>query len=171
MGNMGISKSYEKIKRLNSLCATLSGLVLLFVTFSIFADVFLRYFFNRPSIWITEVSSYLFLYIIFLGTAYALQQGLHIRVTFLLDQFGPRVTRILELVTSLFSIVFCLALLWQTWVMTWTAFKEDWTSPTMLSAPFASIYIAMVVGSALLCLTFMLRTILIFKGAEPEASK
>jgi TRAP-type C4-dicarboxylate transport system permease small subunit len=55
--------------------------------------------------------------------------------------------------------------------MTWTAFKEDWTSPTMLSAPYAYIYLAMVLGSALLCLTFVLRTILIFKGAEPEALK
>jgi len=171
MGKMDISKPYEKVRKLNSLCATLSGLVLLFVTFSIFIDVFLRYFFDRPSIWITEVSSYLFLYIIFLGTAYALQQGLHIRVTFLLDQFSPRIMRILELITSLFSILFCFVLIWQTWVMTWTAFKENWTSPTMLSAPYAYIYIAMVLGSVLLCLTFVLRTILIFKGAEPEALK
>jgi TRAP-type C4-dicarboxylate transport system permease small subunit len=55
--------------------------------------------------------------------------------------------------------------------MTWTAFKEDWTSPTMLSAPYAYIYVAMVFGSVLLCLTFLLRTILIFAGEaleEPE---
>ena len=171
MGKIGTSKLYGKVRKLNTLCATIAGLVLLFVTFSIFIDVFLRYFFNRPSIWITEVSSYLFLYIIFFGTAYALQQGLHIRVTFLLDRFNPRVMRILELITSLFSILFCLVLLWQTSIMTWTAFKEDWTSPTMLSAPYAYIYIAMVLGSALLCLTFVLRTILIFEEPKSEAPK
>ena len=169
MGKTGISKIYDKVRKLNYLCATLSGLILLFVIFSIFIDVFLRYFFNRPSIWITEVSSYLFLYIIFFGTAYTLQQGLHLRVTFLLDQFNPRVMRILELITSLFSMLFCFVLLWQTSVMTWTAFKESWTSPTMLSAPYAYIYVAMVFGSVLLCLTFLLRTILIFVGEALEA--
>ena len=126
---------YEKLKKINTLFATLSGLILLFVTFSMFIDVFLRYFFNSPSIWVTEVSSYLFLYIIFFGTAYALQQGLHIRVTFLLDLFGPRAVRIVDLMTSLFAIVFCVVLLWETSVMTWDAFAEHWTSPTMLSAP------------------------------------
>ena len=169
MGKTGISNIYDKVRKLNYLCATLSGLILLFVIFSIFIDVFLRYFFNRPSIWITEVSSYLFLYIIFFGTAYTLQQGLHLRVTFLLDQFNPRVMRILELITSLFSMLFCLVLLWQTSIMTWTAFKEGWTSPTMLSAPYAYIYVAMVFGSVLLCLTFLLRTILIFAGEALEA--
>lgn len=159
------------MKKLNAICATIAGLVLLFVTFSIFIDVILRYFFNRPSIWITEVSSYLFLYIIFLGTAYALQQGLHIRVTFLLDRFNESLTRVFNLITSLLAIVFCFALLWQTSVMTWSAFKEDWTSPTMLSAPYVYIYIAMVIGSLLLSLTFILHTIVIFMGADSGGSK
>ena len=61
-----ISKLYEAVKKLNVFCASLSGIILLFVTFSIFIDVIMRYFFNSPSIWVTEVSTYLFLYIIFL---------------------------------------------------------------------------------------------------------
>ncbi|MFC1869504.1 TRAP transporter small permease [Thermodesulfobacteriota bacterium] len=171
MGKITQATIYETVKKLNFLCATIAGLVLLFVTFSIFIDVFLRYFFNRPSIWITEVSSYLFLYIIFLGTAYALQQGLHIRVTFLLDRFNPRLMRIFDLITSLFAILFSLVLLWQTSVMTWTAFSEDWTSPTMLSAPYAYIYVVMVFGSLLLCLTFVLRTIGIFLETGAQTKK
>ncbi|MBW1862435.1 MAG: TRAP transporter small permease [Deltaproteobacteria bacterium] len=171
MGKITVSAIYGKIKKLNTICAALAGLVLLFITFSIFIDVFLRYFFNKPSIWITEVSSYLFLYIIFLGTAYALQQGMHIRVTFLLDRFNDTLTRIINLVTSILAMIFSLALLWQTSVMTWSAFKEDWTSPTMLSAPYAYIYIVMVVGSFLLCLTFTFRTIIQFMGAESETGE
>jgi len=168
MGKFAITPIYEKIQKLNTLCATIAGLVLLFVTFSIFIDVFLRYFFNRPSIWITEVSSYLFLYIIFFGTAYALQQDLHIRVTFLLDRFGPRAMRILDLITSIFAILFCFVLLWQTSIMTWTAFKERWTSPTMLSAPYVYIYVAMVFGSLLLLLTFIFRAVIQFMEAGSE---
>ena len=158
MANTGVATMYDKIKKLNVLCATLSGLILLFISFSIFVDVILRYFFGRPSTWVTEVTTYLFLYVIFLATAYTLQQDLHVRVTFLLDRFGPGVRR-----------VFCFVLLWQTSVMTWTAFTQHWTSPTMLSFPYAYIYVAMVVGSLLLFVTFLLRTIVIFVGGESEA--
>jgi len=153
---------YQKLKTVNKICATVSGIILMFVTFSIFVDVVLRYFFNSPSTWVTEVSTYLFLYLIFLGTAYALQEGLHIRVTFLLGVFGPRSRRLLALATSIFAMVYTVTLLWQTSIMTWTAFKENWTTPTMLNVPYAYVYVVMVVGSFLLFLTFLLKCIVEF---------
>jgi len=159
------------LKKINRLAATLSGFILLFITIAIFIDVFLRYFFNSPSIWITEVSTYLFLYIIFLGTAYALQQDMHIKVTFIVGFLGARLTKIIDLLTAIFAMIFCLVLLWQTTVMTWTAFKEDWTSPTMLSAPYAVIYIIMVIGSLLLFLTFFFQTIVKILEPVPESSE
>ena len=158
-----LSSIYDKIKKFNTLCTTLSGLILLFVTFSIFVDVLLRYFFNRPSIWVTEVSTYLLLYIVFLGTAYALQEGFHIRATFVVDLLSDNKKRFLNLITSILSMIFTLVLLWQTSVMTWAAFKEDWRSITMLMAPFAYIYVGMVFGSFFLFLTFLFKTILEFR--------
>lgn len=167
MNNSSVQNILAGIEKLNKLAATLSGCILLFITFAIFIDVFLRYFFNSPSIWITEVSTYLFLYIIFLGTAYALQQGMHINVTFIVGRLGPKATKVIDLVTAVFAMIFCLVLLWQTTVMTWTAFKEDWTSPTMLSAPYVYIYIIMVIGSFLLFLTFFFQTLV--KLIEPPS--
>lgn len=143
----------------------MAGLILLFVTFSIFVDVILRYFFGSPSIWITEVSTYLFLYIIFLGTAYALQEDLHIRVTFLVDQFQPRKVRVINLMTSVLAMVFSFVLLWQTSIMTWAAFSEEWTTPTMLNAPYYWIYGVMVFGSLMLFLTFFFGTIVQYSAA------
>ena len=163
-----MQKIFSVVERINTIAASLAGVVLLFVTFAIFVDVFLRYFFNRPSIWITEVSTYLFLYIIFLGTAYTLQKGMHIRVTFLLDFFNARVIKIIDIITSLFALTFSVVLLWQTSIMTWAAFTENWTSPTMLNAPYAYIYIIMVLGSILLVVTFIGKLILQFKGETPE---
>jgi C4-dicarboxylate transporter DctQ subunit len=166
-----LSSAYDKIKKLNIICATLSGTVLLFVAFSIFVDVILRYFFNRPSIWVTEITTYLFLYIIFLGTAYALQEGLHIRVTFLLDRFNEKVIRIINLITAIFAMIFSFVLLWETSEMTWYAFSEKWTSPTMLNAPYAYIYVAMVFGSFLLFVTFVCDTALKFRSIGPNKEK
>jgi TRAP-type C4-dicarboxylate transport system permease small subunit len=159
-------KIFDSVKKVNTLAATISGIILLFITIAIFVDVFLRYFFNRPSIWVTEVSTYLFLYLIFLATSYALQNGLHIRVTFLLGYFSQKAKRIIEIITSLFALTFSTVLLWQTSIMTWTAFSEDWTSPTMLNAPFAYIYIIMVIGSSLLVLTFLGNIILMVSSEK-----
>ena len=158
------------LNKINFICVSLAGVILLFITLSIFVDVFLRYFFRSPSIWITEVSTYLFLYMIFLATSYALQQEIHIKVTFLLFGFSDRVKRVIHLITSIFAMIFCLVLFWQTSDMTWAAFKGKWTSPTMLSAPYAYIYIVMVIGSFLLFLTFLLQSVLLFKGSKTPQS-
>ena len=159
---------YGKLKKVNATCATLAGIVLLFITFSISVDVLLRYVFGKPTIWITEVSTYLFLYVIYLGTAYTLQRDLHIKVTFLLDVIGKRTQRIIDLVTSILAIVFTVVLLWQTSLMTWSAIKGKWTSPTALNAPYMYVYIIMVIGSFLLLLSFVCTTILEFTGRETE---
>jgi TRAP-type C4-dicarboxylate transport system permease small subunit len=168
MNRGSIEAFYDKLKKVNAACATLAGIVLLFITFSISVDVFLRYVFGKPTIWITEVSTYLFLYVIYLGTAYALQRDLHIKVTFLLDVIGKRTQHIIDLITSILAIVFTVVLLWQTSLMTWSAIKGRWTSPTALNAPYMYIYIIMVIGSFLLLLSFVCTTILEFTGRETE---
>lgn len=171
MNEKGLNSTYAVIKKLNTVFGTLSGIVLLFVTFSIFVDVFLRYFLNRPSIWVTEVSTYLFLYIIFLGTAYALQEGMHIHVTFFLGWFNPRWKRMISIMTSILAMIFTLILLWQTSVMTWEAYIGRWTSPTMLNAPYVYIYVVMVFGAFMLFLTFLCRTLVQFRTQRKEEAE
>jgi TRAP-type C4-dicarboxylate transport system permease small subunit len=159
---------YGKLRKVNAVCATLAGIVLLFITFSIFVDVFLRYVFGKPTIWITEVSTYLFLYVIYLGTAYALQLDMHIKVTFFLDAFSKRTKRVIDLITSILATLFTVVLLWQTSLMTWSAIKGKWTSPTALNAPYMYIHTIMVIGSFLLLLSFVCNTILEFTGTQTE---
>jgi TRAP-type C4-dicarboxylate transport system permease small subunit len=172
MQSSRVGAFYDKLKKVNAVCATLAGIVLLFITFSIFVDVFLRYVFGKPTIWITEVSTYLFLYVIYLGTAYALQEGMHIKVTFLLDAFSKRTQRLMDLITSILATLFTGVLLWQTSLMTWAAIKGKWTSPTALNAPYMYIYSIMVIGSFLLFWSFVCTTVLEFtaRGTQETAS-
>jgi TRAP-type C4-dicarboxylate transport system permease small subunit len=164
------SPAYGKIKKFNTFCASVAGAILIFVTFAIFYDVIMRYLFNQPSIWITEVSTYLLLYMTFLGTAFALQQGVHIRVTFLSDLFSQRVQRGVTFVTSCFALLFCAALLWQTGRMAWLALSRGWTSPSLLSVPLIYVYACMVFGSFMLLLTFVFQLILT-SGTEADSGE
>ncbi|MFC1580236.1 TRAP transporter small permease [Thermodesulfobacteriota bacterium] len=163
-----IDSLYGVMKKINSFCAAISGLILLFVSVSIFIDIILRYFFRKPTIWITEVSTYLFLYIIFFVTAYALQEDFHIKATFFYVFLSKKAKRIVNLVTSLFSIAFVFVMLWQTSRMTWKAIEGSWTSPTVLNVPFAYVYPAMVFGSFMLLITYVLKAIYEFVNHETE---
>jgi TRAP-type C4-dicarboxylate transport system permease small subunit len=55
--------------------------------------------------------------------------------------------------------------------MTWTAFKKNWTSPTILNAPYAFIHVIIVLGSLLLFISFVCSTILEFTGKETEKTE
>jgi TRAP-type C4-dicarboxylate transport system permease small subunit len=92
---------------------------------------------------------------------------MHIKVTFLLGFFGKRTQHIVDLITSIMAILFTVVLLWQTSLMTWSAIKGRWTSPTALNAPYMYIYIIMVIGSFLLLLSFCAHH-LKFTGTRPK---
>jgi len=76
-----------------------------------------------------------------------------------------------DLITSILATLFTVVLLWQTSLMTWSAIKGKWTSPTALNAPYMYIYIIMVIGSFLLLLSFVCTTILEFTGRETETTQ
>ena len=129
MGQSTLGALYGALKKVNTVCATIGGLVLLFITLSIFVDVFMRYVLGKPTIWITEVSTYLFLYVIYLATAYALQKGDHIKVTFFVDFCSKRIQRWIDLVTQIMGVLFTAVLLWQTSAMTWSAHQGQVDHP------------------------------------------
>lgn len=66
--------------------ATVLGIAVLLVAL----QVFLRFVFNAPLAWVEEVGRYLFVWSVFLGSAAALVEDRHIRITVLVDLFGPK---------------------------------------------------------------------------------
>jgi len=76
-------------------------------------EVFLRYGFNRPTIWVHETSQQMFSIAFLLGSAYTLQKGGHVRVDILYLRLSTRGRAIIEIVTSLFYFLFIGVLLWK----------------------------------------------------------
>ena len=87
------------------------GIICLFtIVVCIFFQVVSRYAFGKPLVWVEEFSTYCFIWSVYLGTAYALIKGRHIRVTTLIDTFPLGVQRILAILTYC-SIIFFLIVL------------------------------------------------------------
>ena len=78
------------LDRLNSAMAWSAAVAILFMMFAISYAVMMRYVWNKPVPWIVEISSYLMLYITFLGTAWLQRKGGHVEVDLFTGRLKPR---------------------------------------------------------------------------------
>lgn len=75
------------------------------------AGVTARYVFNHPLIWSDELASIVFLWLAMLGTAVALGQGQHMRLTFFATRLPPRLGAIAEALAAAAPALFLLLIL------------------------------------------------------------
>ena len=76
-------------------------------------DVSARYFFNSPTTWATEISTYLLIASVFFGAGYTHLSGGNVRIKMVLDRLTPSGARDLELVTAWLALVYVAAAGWQ----------------------------------------------------------
>lgn len=69
-------------------------------------QVVLRFGFDAPQAWAEEVDRYLFVWSVYLGTIVAWMKDTHIRVTFVVERFGPK-AEVLSLALSRAVGLFC----------------------------------------------------------------
>ena len=100
-------KHLDRAKRVllrgNKTLGLFMGGFILLIDFLVVYETVARYGFNRPPIWVLEVTSYLLLYIVFLGAAYTLQEDGHVRVEFVAACFPPKAQRVILVLADLFA--------------------------------------------------------------------
>jgi len=104
-------KKYDTLLHAVGIVELAMGIVcLLAIVVCIFCQVVSRYAFGKPLLWVEEFSTYCFIWSVYLGAAYALIKGRHIRVTTLVDKFPPEVKKILAILTYCCLIFFLIVL-------------------------------------------------------------
>ena len=149
----------------------LAGLVLVFIMLSVCMDVIMRYFINRPQIWVTEVIECLLLYITFLGSAWLLREEGHISVDVLVNRVGPKTGALLGIVGSVIGLFVSFILAWYGFLLTWDFFQRNMYTPTAMEIPVSAIIVIIPVGSLVLFFQFLRRTITFVAGFFIEAGK
>jgi C4-dicarboxylate transporter DctM subunit len=130
----------------------------------------MRYLFNSPTVWVMEISIYVTLVSTFLSLAYTLRQKAHVKVDFITNYLSGRTLILLEIFTSLLSILFCLILGWEGAKMALTAYQNWEVSPSVLRVPVFIPQIFIPLGTILLTLEFIRLLIHLFKEL-PAAQK
>jgi TRAP-type C4-dicarboxylate transport system permease small subunit len=83
----------------------------------VIAQVFFRYVLQVSVPWTEEAARWFYAWQIFLGSAIAMKKGLHLRATFLLERFPPRLRACVDFVIGLAGLVFLAGIVWGALVM------------------------------------------------------
>ena len=99
-----------RTKRVGSVFANFDGilscLALAVVILSVTYGVGMRYLFGDPPVWINEVSSIGFTWMVFLGASAAYKRKMHIGIDLLVNRLPPGIRRIFLLAAQLVLSVF-----------------------------------------------------------------
>jgi TRAP-type C4-dicarboxylate transport system permease small subunit len=125
-------------------------LILVFITVSVCIEVVLRYFFNKPQVWVIELSEYGLLYITFLAAGWVLKAKGHITVELVTDRLSERARAFLSVVHSIVITGVSMVLVWYGVRVTWSYFSKGTYNPTILEVPTAAILVVIPVGGLFL---------------------
>lgn len=103
----------------------------------------------------------------FLGLAYTLKNGAHIRVSLIAGKLKGRAARLLDMWCSGFAAVATAYLAWQTGGMVLDSWRFGELSPGLLAIPFWIPQTAMLLGVVILTIAFVDEFCLAASGREP----
>ncbi len=152
--------------RILSITIVLASVLLVFVLITVSADVFFRYFLRRPLAWVNEVTTYIMLYIVFLGAAWLLKRNGHVFVDVVISRLKPGDAALLNIITSALGAIICLVITWFGVDVTWYNYREGIPSIQFLRTPLFLIAGIIPVGSFLLFIQFVRRTHGFVKGRK-----
>lgn len=154
--SLSIAKGIEGVSVfLFKLCQV--AIVLLVVV--VFLCGFMRYGFNMPVYWSTEVSEYILVFVVFMGAAGVMVKKGHIEIEIFLVRFGRKKRLIIDLFILILSLFWCVVMDWLSWKTTWNAYKYGIASFSLLRFPIYISYSFLSIG--LTILVFQLFSLLI----------
>jgi C4-dicarboxylate transporter, DctQ subunit len=141
-------------ERCNYILGMMSGLGILAMGLILTYEVFVRYVFNAPTIWVQETSIYLYMWTMLAAGSYTLQKRKHVHVDLLVDRLPARPRSLLEAMTSAVGTLFCAIVSVQAYQMIAATVRFGKVSATPLRVPLWIPQSALLMGFVLLTCQF-----------------
>lgn len=146
-----------------TLLLTMSGLFFLSVVTREIGGTFASRF-----AWIEEAVRFMNIFLVFLGLGLALERGKHVGIDTLRDRLSPGARMVLLKVIDASGFLFSIYMVWLGYGLCSFVLRTGQTSPT-LGVPTGYIYLAPVIGFALLALRYALSFLgVIDRFAKPD---
>jgi len=120
------------IGRVARAAATLAGAATLAIILLVSYDVLMRYFFDRPQLFVDELASFLEVLVIFGGAAYTFRVGGHVRVDLITSHLSPPARAWLRTAALVIGVAFLATVIWTTTQSALTAYRYGRVSAVML---------------------------------------
>ncbi len=165
-----LSRVFHFVDRLNYWIGRVVSFLVIIMMVTIMYEVIARYFFNSPTMWVTELNIYILCAYILLAGGSALAKNEHVRVDLFWSTLSERRKALADVVTSILLFSFCAALVWKGWEMAWRSLINGSTSAEAMAWPLFPSQVMVPLGGLLLGLQGLAklwRDILILrKGAK-----
>jgi TRAP-type mannitol/chloroaromatic compound transport system permease small subunit len=127
-------------------------------------EVFARYVFNAPSIWVHESVIALSAIGFLVGGLYALERREHIAITFVYQLMPPKVRRVIDLFTAVIAVAYLIGLGYGAFVIAKNSWRvgetsgSAWNQPTpMLIKTVLAVTVSLMIVHLLGHIVLMLR--------------
>ncbi|MFC2014110.1 TRAP transporter small permease [Chloroflexota bacterium] len=144
--------------RVVDILAYLAGVIIIFMMISIVYEIFMRYFLASPTKWVVDVTALSILFMTFLGTAWVLRRGQHVKVDIVTERLSSRAQALLNIIVFSLAAIACLVLTWYSGFTTWDNFKEGTLVLRTITYPKAPVLAIIPIGSFLLFIQFLRNT-------------
>lgn len=163
------------VRKINGFFAVVSGTLIATMALFAFIEVVLRNVFSAPTIWTTNVSQYMLLWALMLGSAYALQTKGHVSVDFIrvafARRFGIKYARMVAVPCYCFCLVYIAVLFWKTYDLFLQAMTLGKLTLGMIQIPVVYLYGGILVGCVLMGITVIFILLDLFTGSNEFASE
>lgn len=149
----------ETIYWLNGLLAVLAGWCILAIAAFSTYGVFSRYVIGRPDSWSYPVSAYLLAFVVFFSLAKALQEGVHVRIEFIVSMLPNRIAVAVQFVADIIVLAFSSLFLWVLWKVFYQSYVSGRIDESVLGWPLVFIQWVLPFGAAMFLLTHVLMVI------------
>ena len=139
--------------RINDSLGIISGGIIGFTTLIVIYEVIMRYLLRKPTTWVNDISEISLVYATFLGSAWVLRMGGHIKIDILSALMKKRAQTILEIIQDLLSLFFCVVFVWISWANFWgSVISQERTGGGLFSVLLWPVYLVIPFGAILLCI-------------------
>ncbi len=121
------------------------------------ADLTLRYFFNSPLLWGTEVTEILLLYITFLGMAWVFREDGHVVIDVFTNKAIGRKKKVLNGISYFLVGIVSAVLVYYGFYAAYDHYKRGVFNPTVIETPIWLIILVIPVGSVPLLLEILIK--------------
>jgi TRAP-type C4-dicarboxylate transport system permease small subunit len=140
---------------LSEIAGYLSAVALILATIFMTYGVSLRYFFGKPTVWQTEVSIYLLVFVTFVGAAYGLKHHAHVGVDLLVERLPLRPQLFVRVTTAVLALGVAAVVVWTSYGTWWEAVEGGFHTSTALGAPLSVVYAILPVGMLLVVFQYV----------------